>query len=202
MADSDIHRLEKTHKLSGHLEVHSPMDGVVVEKLASVGQRLNQAEPIYRVARLDPLWLDIRMPLDRLQGVAKGDAVKVPCAGAKAQVSLVGRTASSENQTVLVRARVAGDGDCLRPGQYVETRLEVGSAGARFRVPQGAVVRNQGKQWVFVRAPQGFLPVAVTVHGRRDGDAVVSGPLKAGQEIAVSGLAAIKGAWSGYGGGE
>ncbi|MFA9461167.1 efflux RND transporter periplasmic adaptor subunit [Thiohalorhabdus methylotrophus] len=202
MAQADIARLEQTQQLSGHLQVRAPMDGVVVDKPASVGQRLKQAEPLYRVARLDPLWLEIRMPVDRLQGVKKGAPVSVPCASGKAHVALVGRTAAAENQTVTVRARISGGEDCLRPGQFVETRLEVGAGTARFRVPTVAVVRNQGKQWVFVRAAQGFLPVAVTVHGQRGADAVVGGPLRAGQEIAVSGLAAIKGAWSGYGGGE
>ena len=117
-------------------------------------------------------------------------------------MALVGRTAESESQTVLVRAEVSGGEKCLRPGQYVETRLEMGAGEARFRVPDNAVVRHQGEDWVFVHVPQGFRPIPVTVHGNRDGDTVVSGPLAAGQEVAVSGLAAIKGAWSGYGGGE
>ena len=202
MSEAGVDRLAETGELSGRLRVRSPMDGMVLEKMVRSGQRLQQAAPLYRLARLDPLWLEIRLPLDRLQGVAAGVPVSVPCAGLEATVSRVGRTAEAESQTVLVGAEVAGGEPCLRPGQYVETRLEVGAGEGRFRVPEGAVVRNQGKQWVFVRQATGFLPVAVRVHGRREGDAVVSGPLQAGQAVAVSGLAAIKGAWSGYGGGE
>jgi RND family efflux transporter MFP subunit len=202
MGEGAVDRLAETGELSGRLRVPSPMDGVVLEKMVRAGQRLQQAAPLYRIARLDPLWLEIRLPLDRTEGVREGLPVSVPCAGLKATVTLVGRTAARESQTVLVRAEVAGGETCLRPGQYVEARLEVGAGEGRFRVPEGAVVRNQGKEWVFVRRANGFLPVAVTVHGRRKGDAVVSGPLKAGQSVAVSGLAAIKGAWSGYGGGE
>ncbi|HKJ70939.1 MAG TPA: efflux RND transporter periplasmic adaptor subunit [Gammaproteobacteria bacterium] len=202
MSDPAIKRLAETRKLSSRLTVTAPIDGVVVEKMASVGKRVQQAEPLYRVARLNPLWLEIRLPLDRLQGVKEGAPVSVPCAGMKAEVTLVGRTAEAESQTVLVRARVAGGEDCLRPGQFVETRLEVGAGEARFRVSGDAVVRHQGQDWVFVRVAKGFRPVPVDVHGHRQGDAVISGPLQAGQSVAVSGLAAIKGAWSGYGGGD
>lgn len=202
MSEAGVDRLAETGELSGGLRVRSPMDGVVLEKRVRSGQRLQQAAPLYRIARLDPLWLEIRLPVDRLQGVAAGIPVSVPCAGLEATVSRVGRTAEAASQTVLVRAEVAGGESCLRPGQYVETRLEVGAGEGRFRVPEGAVVRNQGKPWVFVRQASGFMPVAVTVHGRREGGAVVSGPLESGQSVAVSGLAAIKGAWAGYGGGE
>jgi RND family efflux transporter MFP subunit len=202
MPEQAIGDLAKTRKLSSRLTVTAPIDGVVVEKMVSVGKRVQQAEPLYRVARLSPLWLEIRMPLGRLQGVKEGAPVSVPCAGMEAEVALVGRTAETESQTVLVRARVVGGEDCLRPGQFVETRLEVGAGEARFRVAGDAVVRYQGRDWVFVRVANGFRPVAVDVHGHRQGEAVVSGPLKAGQKVAVSGLAVIKGAWSGYGEGE
>lgn len=202
MSEAGVERLGQSGELSGRLQIRAPMDGVVLETLARPGQWLERAAPLYRIARLDHLWLEIRVPLEHLQGVTVGVPVSVPCAGTEATVSRVGRTAEARSQTVLVRAELSGGGTCLRPGQYVETRLEVGTGTGRFRVPEGAVVRNRGKQWVFVRQARGFLPVAVIVHGRQEGSAVVSGAIQSGQSVAVSGLAAIKGAWSGYGGGE
>ena len=56
--------------------------------------------------------------------------------------------------------------------------------------------------YVFVRRAAGFAAVAVE-RIAADGDRlVVRGPLTVDDEIAVSGVAAIKGAWMGIGGGE
>ncbi|MBK1726352.1 efflux RND transporter periplasmic adaptor subunit [Halorhodospira neutriphila] len=203
MAPEAIERLEQSQQMSARLRVRSPLDGVVVARAVSTGDRVQSAQALYRVARLDPLWLELRVPEDRLQGVDEQSRVHVACADAEAPVVLVGRTADPESQTVLVRAEISAEAPCLRPGQMVEARLASGAAAsARLQVPKAAVVRNRGEDWVFVRTPRGFRPTPVTVHGHRGGAALLSGELRPGQAVAVRGVAALKGAWSGYGGAE
>lgn len=69
MTPETITDLEQARRMSSTLEVRSPIDGVVVEVPAVLGERVDDSEPLYRVARLEPLWLEISAPLDRLQGV-------------------------------------------------------------------------------------------------------------------------------------
>lgn len=203
MAPEAIERLEQSGQMSSQLRVRSPLDGVVVGRAVSAGDRVQGAQALYRIARLDPLWLEIRVPEDRLQGIDEQSRVYLGCADAEAPVILVARTADPESQTVLVRTEISADAACLRPGQMVEVRLaSAAAASARLQVPKTAVVRNRGEDWVFVRTPQGFRPTPVTVHGHRGAAALLSGELRPGQTVAVRGVAALKGAWSGYGGAE
>lgn len=189
--------LEQARRMSSTLEVRSPIDGVVVEVPAVLGERVEDSEPLYRVARLEPLWLEISAPLDRLQGVQPGGMVEIPCASGEAHVDLIGRKVDPANQTVLVRAEVQGAGNCLRPGQFVEVRLQLSGTEAQLRVPSSAITHIGGTPMVFVHEAAGFAPVGVKVVTREGEYSVVTGGLAAGSKVAASGIASLKAAWAG-----
>jgi cobalt-zinc-cadmium efflux system membrane fusion protein len=202
MDERTVDELAHIRRLSSALEVKAPDNGVVLKGMAVVGQRVEHSDPLFRIAALEPLWLEIRVPLDRLQGVDVGSTVELPCSKGEARVTLIGRDVDPDTQTILVRAEAHETNQCLRPGQFVQVRLRLGGTGERFRVPASAVVRNGNDCVVFVQAPFGFLAMPVQVIGQNEGYAIVTGELKAGESVAVSGLAAIKAAWMGLGGRE
>lgn len=201
MTPEAVAELEQSRRMTSMLEVRSPIDGVVVEVPAILGERVEDSAPLFRVAQLEPLWLEISAPVDRLAGVEPGGAVKIPCEAGEAQVTLIGRNVDPANQTVLVRAEVKGAGSCLRPGQFVEVRLELGSAEEHFRVPTSAITRIGGTPMVFVHEAAGFAPVSVRVIARDGQFSIVSGGLSAGDRVAASGIASLKAAWTGAHGG-
>lgn len=201
MSAESVRELERSRKLSSALQVTAPIQGVVLEQAVVVGQRVNPAEPLYRIGQLEPLWLEIRVPVDRLTGVAPGTTVQIPqCTGSAAQVTVIGQNVDPESQSVLVRASVTGAEGCLRPGQFLQVNLQLASEQAQFKVPQSAVVRSGDNAFVFVHEPNGFVPVAVHLAGRDGGYAIIAGNLNTEQRVAISGLAAIKAAWLGMGG--
>ena len=201
MTPEAVTGLEQTRRLSSTLEVRSPIDGVVVEVPAVLGERVDDSEPLIRVARLEPLWLEISAPLDRLQGVQPGGSVEIPCDAGEARVDLIGRNVDPANQTVLVRAEVTGAGTCLRPGQFLEVRLQLSSTEEQFRVPSSAITRIGDTPTVFVHEPAGFFAVSVQIVTREGKYSIVAGSLAEGLKIAASGIASLKAAWSGRDGG-
>lgn len=203
MKEAAIEQLARSRRLTSELEVKAPIDGVILASMAVVGQRLDRSAPLYRLAQLEPVWLHIRVPLGRLTGVTLGAPVELPCEDkGNAQVTLIGRNVDPDSQTVLVRAEAHDVGACLRPGQFLQVRLKLSGKERRFRLPASAVVRTREMSLVFVRAPFGFLATQVHVAGHEKDFAIVTGQLKGDESVAVSGLAAIKGAWMGLGGGE
>lgn len=198
MSAEAIARLRAGQRVGTLVELAAPFDGVVLEQLAVAGQRLEPRAPVVKVARLSPLWLEIQLPIARLQEVREGAAVSVPAAQASGEVIAVGRSVASGNQTVLVRARIDRGAERLRPGQYVEASLAVSGPGAAFGVPAEAVARIGGKPVVFVRTAQGFSARPVEVLGEASGRTVVGG-LKGDEQVAVKGVAALKAALAGIG---
>ncbi|HFE47678.1 MAG TPA: efflux RND transporter periplasmic adaptor subunit [Chromatiaceae bacterium] len=195
MDENAIRNLERRHKLSATLVVRAPLDGVVLQQLAMPGQRVEMASPIYRIGRLDPLWLEIQVPLERLNGVSLGTAIKVEKPPVEGRVITIGSMIHGENQSVLVRAEVPNPDGALRPGQFVEARLAQPGDKMAWRVPREALLRVDGKTWVLVKRDGGFQPIEVNI-GVEEADAlIIRGGLHAGELVAISGTAALKAAW-------
>lgn len=198
MSAAAMTRLRTGQHVGTLVELVAPLDGVVLEQMAVAGQRLEAAAPVLKVAKLAPLWLEIQVPVARLAEVREGARVTVPAAGASGEVIAVGRSVSSGNQTVLVRGRIDGGAEHLRPGQYVEASVALSQGRATFAVPAGALARLAGKPVVFVRTPLGFRPQPVELLGDESTTAVVAG-LKGDEQVAVRGVAALKAALAGIG---
>ena len=80
------------------------------------------------------------------------------------------------------------------------TSASTGSASQSWPLPVASVVRQGDKAYVFVRTPKGFLAQQVTVLNSAGASVQVQGPLKAGQDIAVTSVIALKAAWLGKSG--
>jgi membrane fusion protein, heavy metal efflux system len=192
MSDTAIAALQSGTAISTTITMAAPVDGVVIEQMAQAGQRLEAFTPIYRIARLDPLWLEIQVPLARAAGIREGAPVQVPSADAKGRIISVGRRVTPESQTVMLRALISVNATRLRPGQYVEaTVATAGSEAPQWRVPNAALARHQGNTLVFVATARGFRAVTVVLVNEGPQTSLVSGEL-AGARIAVGGIAALK----------
>ena len=197
LGDQALKELARSRRLSSTLKVHSPMDAVVLAQLATPGQHLDVLEPIYRVGRLSPLWLEIHVPLDKLGATAAGTLVEVDGPGVKGRVITVGRMVHGADQGVLIRAQVDQGAELLRPGQFVQARIARSGETGDFRIPRAALVRNAGKAWVFVAAPDGFVPTPVEIRGEETNHLIIAGKLNPDDKVAISGTAALKSAWLG-----
>jgi cobalt-zinc-cadmium efflux system membrane fusion protein len=195
MDEASLRDLEESTKLSSTLSVRAPFDAVVLEQLTTVGNGVELGDALYRIADLEPLWLEIHVPLALLGSVTRGQTVVVPDLDLSAEVISIGRLVHGADQGVLVRAVVSEGTERLRPGQFVQAQLAAGGGSSSFRVPVGAVVRSRGDSYVFVAREGGFEPVPVTVVGEEQEHLVIEAELPAASRVAVSGTAAIKAAW-------
>lgn len=141
----------------GSLALRAPLDGEILEQSASVGQRLEAASPIYRIARLHPLWLEIQAPVALAAQLAIGSRVQVPAQQASGRLIAVGRAVDGGSQSVLLRAEIDRGSERLRPGQAVEASLELkpGSAAAGVLLPAAALARQGERTLVFVQQGSG-----------------------------------------------
>jgi multidrug efflux pump subunit AcrA (membrane-fusion protein) len=203
MSDAAIRKLQTSGQLSGSLELASPIDGTVIEQSVVAGQRTEASVPLYKVAKLSPLWLEIQAVPASVAGVAAGAAVAIPAYGASGKVLSVGRSVSAANQTVTLRAEITQGAENLRAGQYVDALVSAQAGTVKqWRVPTAALARNQGKVYLFIQNKDGFLPMEVKVLGEVSDFAIVQGPLRGDERYAVRGVSSLKASWMGLGGGE
>lgn len=187
-------------KLGGPLALTAPIDGVVLEQGAQLGQRVEASTLIYRIAKLSPLWLEIQAPLDLAAGLKEGMTVKVTQRAVSGKLISIGRAVDAASQTILLRAAVSSGAELLFPGQVVEVEIVANSsdnsAGKLHSLPAAAVIRHQGKTFVFVQSPPSdkgisfsARPVRVVSQG---GDSVVVDGLSPAETVAVSGVSGLK----------
>src|SRR5690606_41938087 len=63
---------------SAELTVKSPIDGVLLSQQVRAGERVEPATTLFQVARLEPLALEIDVPVALADGLAAGLAVRIP----------------------------------------------------------------------------------------------------------------------------
>lgn len=202
MSAAEIKTLGQTRKFDNRLNIRSTVNGVVLERLTNLGARLDVQAPLYRIADLSELWLEIHIPQERLNNIRLGDVVRLEDEKTTAKISLLGQSVNRDNQTVMARATIDSPVAGLRVGQNVNVQIMQNSVQPGYIVPNTAIAQNEGRAYVFVRNKDGFAVTEVSVTGKQDKDSLISGQLSSDEKIATKGAVALKANWLGLGGGE
>jgi RND family efflux transporter MFP subunit len=197
MADSAINDLRQSGTLNSHLVLTAKQGGVVMHQYAMVGQRLKAADPIYQVAKLDTLWLEIHAPVHIAKQLQVGDKLKICGKSVNGKVTALGRKIHQVDQGVLVRAEVREQTEHLTPGEFVEACFIKASSGPAFQLPRSALFKIANNSNVFVHTDKGFELRQVEILNETSGGdvVIVTGKLSADESIATRGIAALKAAY-------
>lgn len=198
----DIRTLRQSRKLNSQLNVRSPIDGMVLERMVTAGQRVDVLAPLFRIGKLDELWLEIDMPQERMNEMRIGDKVRIENSNSVARITQIGQSVSPGSQSALVRGVIEGKTRAIRPGQNVNVQISHASTDQLFRLPLAALVNQDGKTYVFVRVNGGFAARPVAVASTEEHHVVIHEGLALGESVAVQGVAALKASWIGIGGDE
>lgn len=200
MSDSALAKLQDGN-LSSSLSLTAPIDGVVLEKSAGAGQRLDAAVTMFKVAKLTPLALEIQAPVAMTRDLKVGALIDIPAFHASGKLTAIGRGLTGSNQSVLLRGSITHGTENLRPNQFVEATIATsnGSNTAQWEVPNTAIARVDGKALLFVATAQGFRALAVTLRNEGAQNSVISAELKGDEKIAVRGVSSLKSSLMGIG---
>lgn len=203
MSDAEIDKLGSSGILSASLPITAPIGGVVLETSLISGQSVEAMTPLFKIAALSPLWLEIQVPVAKVGRLQPQDEVSVPPGLASGKILAVGNSVDAANQSVTVRAEITVTDRKLRPQQVVEAEITPAASGGKlWGARPNSVVRHQGKAYVFVQTEGGFRPQEVQLQEETPEIAILSGPFEGTERIATKGLVPLKGAWQGLGGSE
>lgn len=192
LSEADIEALQNTRKIFPAVTVHAPVSGVIVKRHVSPGERVDAAAPLYTIANLNPLWVNIQVPASRLSALNTGAAVLLPAYGARGRLVRIARTVDSQTQSAIAVAEIDSNGGAVRPGlaTTVSVRLNQGP-GEQWSVPAAAVIRHRDRSWVFVRNKDGFVARPVQVLAESPVRTSIRADLSADDLIADRGLIAL-----------
>jgi cobalt-zinc-cadmium efflux system membrane fusion protein len=192
MPEEAAETLETTNTVNSASHIVASIDGIVLERKATIGQVVQPADTIFMLADLSSVWLVADVPEQTAGNLAEGEY-------AEAEISsLQGRTLrgklthvhsilNPETRTVRVHMDVANPQRKLKPAMLASMTLRENSRSERV-VPITAVVRENNGEFVFVRnGPDHFILREVALGGEYDNARVLTSGLKSGEQIVLDG---------------
>ena len=169
--------------------------GVVTEIKVKPGQRVEPTMPLLHLAQTGTLWLEIQVPVAESSAWAPGTKLKVQGRDITAQLLSSSATVASGSQMVVMRALVQGTSGQVRAGELLTVELPIAATSGGWDLPLSAVAHDGNQAFVFVRTTDGFEARPVKVSASAGQRVRVEGQFKAGEQVAISGVVALKGAW-------
>jgi cobalt-zinc-cadmium efflux system membrane fusion protein len=198
LSDGDLEELSAKMEISPDINLRAPVDAVVLDRPAQLGDQLDGSELLVSLGDPRKLVLEGTLSTTVAAQLKEGASIAMRGGEVRAEVIFVSGMIDLQSQTVHVRAKpreAAG----LLPGQL--TRWEILSSGEVLSVPSSAVVKIDGKDAVFVATAAGFEIRDVQVRSTGSGAWIALGGLAEGEQVAVTGTATLKGMSLGMGGG-
>lgn len=159
------------------LTVRAPFAGVVVERAAVVGEAVAPGTPLFAVADLSSLWVEISAPEDALLEMRPAQAIAISFAG------LPGRTfpgrifwvaPALDERTRMLKALAEIDNreGLLKSGLFGEVRIAGKVTSGALAVPADALQSVDGHPFVFVRLEEDLFELRRVAAGRKANGAV------------------------------
>ena len=190
--DEQIAGLEKAGQPNIRLPIYTPLSGVVIEKMAQEGQYVEAGMPLFSIADLSRVWVELELYENEFANIKLGQTVHIlsqsyPGQTFRGKVAFVYPFLDPKTRTVKVRVELANPGLKLKPDMFVNATVRV-PLGSAIVVPVGAVMDTGTRQVVWVEMQAGmFEPREVKV-GAREGDSIqILSGVKAGEKVASSG---------------
>ncbi len=202
VSESAIKSLQNKGSFQNGIALAAPISGVVLDVMVAQGQRVDSTMPLIKIAQLNPLWVEVHVPLADIEksNIQKGALVNIKGIDASGKVIAMLPSMRSQDQTAIVRAVIHQGVDNLFPSQMVDAMIAPSQSAVSFNVPSSALVNSKSRVVVFVQAKNGFEAREVKILNTQGETSGITGEFKGTEKVAITGTAAIKGAWLGMGG--
>ncbi|TAN20460.1 MAG: efflux RND transporter periplasmic adaptor subunit [Chitinophagaceae bacterium] len=161
--------------ISSIINITAPDNGYVTKVLVNKGKYVNAQEELLEVNNNRDMLIDLTVYEKDISSIRTGQEVGYTLTGSsqpeqKAKIILIGREIRPD-RSVVVHAVPENKNQQLLPGAYVQAFIS--QSGTLSEVlPAGAVVRSEGKQYIFIREkvqPYSFRMIPVQVGTESDG---------------------------------
>lgn len=170
----------------------APADGRIADIRTEAGNRLAEGDVIVSVTTGHVLWARVYVPPAISSSLTLLDPVRVSGLEDEGRIEAIGSQVDPVRRAVEVRVSLP-ETYFARPGSLVDLVFSGHGDDRLLALPARALVRIGGQESVFVERGDGFERVNVRVVSRtRDTAAIAPNGLSDGDQVAVSGLAALK----------
>jgi RND family efflux transporter MFP subunit len=181
--------LELARQALADTELIAPVDGMIRERRASVGEFLAAGAPVATLVKVHPLRLVLAVPERTAADVRVGQEVRVGVDGDATvhhgRVVRLSPSIQEQNRTLALEAEVPNQSGAIRPGSFARAEIVIAANQPTIFVPTSAIVIFAGIEKVLT-VREGKAQERRVVTGRREKERVeiVEG-LRAGEPVVI-----------------
>src|SRR5262245_46041128 len=190
--DATIDALAKKTDLAATFSLNSPIDGIVVERNATVGASVGTDANLFKIIDLSRVWIDADVFEKDLTRVRPRQVVQLtvpafPESTFSGKVIFVDSVVDPETRTVNVRTEVANPDGRLKPDMFANVQIVTDVNRAAISIPQSAVLNDEGKTIVFVADGNDYKKRQVQAGIQNNDRVEIVDGLTAGDKVVVKG---------------
>lgn len=198
----EIQGLEKQLKILGLSEeemekamsfpLRSPINGEVVERNISLGKSIGPEDLLFRIMNLSEVQVEGKAFEQSFPSLKKGLRVRIttsiyPDEVFTGEIFSISPEIHPEERTVHFWARVKNRGLTLKPNLFVRVVVSIGRKEEALAIPQGAVIEEGGRNFVFLDDGEGYRKVEVLLGATDDRFVAVKEGLSRGDQVVTTG---------------
>ncbi|HEX2924362.1 MAG TPA: efflux RND transporter periplasmic adaptor subunit [Chloroflexota bacterium] len=195
MSDAGVQQAQAAVELAeiglAEAVIVAPVDGVVSEKLQSVGALVNPATPIVTLISGN---VEMVLGVEEAQigSVTEGQKAEISVAAYPgtvfpAKVAMISPAADPKTRTFQVKVQPEENGGKLRQGMYAQVKIVAQERNKVVLVPKDAVITKAGQNTVFVLKDDVAQARQVKLGLATNGTVEVMSGLQTGEEVVVAG---------------
>lgn len=163
-AEDEISALSKNPTTSAVLQIRAPFTGTIVDRMAVVGEAVSSEKPLFQLADLSTMWLELSIPADAFASVKVGDPVAagfdgLPGVQLPGKLIWISSAVDGTSRMLKARAEIQNPGMVLKDGLFGKAHLPMASPGKRMGLPSGAVQRIDGEDVIFVKLEEDLYEI-------------------------------------------
>lgn len=195
----EVLALVQTPELLGRpLEIRAPMDGVIVDRKATVGELVDKAREIYIIGDPSDVWVIAEVKERDIGSVKIGQdalftVLAYPAEQFRGKVVRTGNQVETESRTLEVRIEVNNAERRLKAGMFADVEIVTTSLRDVVVIPDSALQTDGDRQVVFVaREGNKFEKRPVKLGMEQRGRAQVLEGLSPGDRLVTAGSFILK----------
>jgi len=192
LSNTAINALNTKSDLSSVFSLNSPIEGIVIERNATLGASVDTSATLFKIIDISRVWIDANVFEKDLERVRNGQEVRLtvpafPEAKFSGRVIFVSSVVEPDSRTVKVRTEVTNVGDRLKPDMFANVEIVTDLNRSAISIPQSAVLDDGGKSVVFVADGNSYKKKIVTAGIKGNDRVEILDGLSAGDKVVIKG---------------
>lgn len=187
---------------SYRFDLKSPINGTIVETYVTPGMQVSAGEPLYRIADLSKIWLNVHVPAYKRTSIQSPGSAVFRVQGSNQLYTLeevngrlvsMGNSIDPQTRTLPLIYEIDNADSQLQTGLYTTVEIDTENSENTLAIPELSLIEEEGNFVVFVHVSgESFEKRTITTGIRNRGWVEVTSGLSEGEHVVTQNAYQVK----------